>query len=323
MSIIQLPGLSGSNTLGAMAAFGLFRSVAREQPFGIAKLSWYFDADWRPQFHFEQESEFDGLVQFFIDRQPARTKALFINWHDDIKTSPEAFRELWQTVQREFATDSDSFSSEEVAAFLTAYGSEMIIDKKAKPDVKPTAFHMTAGQQRFLSSVGEIANSLDPQQRAGKRQSEHERLGELRGAYTIALQGPWTYADSNHSLGWDPATEGLYALSDVSPSESGPRSVRAAVWLAFESLPLFPSVPVGNRLRTTSFDIKSTSFKWPIWTQPMTIETLTVILGSNELQQEPPDTQVLRVRGIQAIMRSQCVRDANNRGTFRNAISLC
>jgi len=247
MSIIQLPGLSGSNPLGAMAAFGLFRSVARELPFGIAKLSWYFDADWRPQIHVKQNCEFDDLIQFLIDRQPARTKALFLNWHDDIKTSPESFRELWQTVQRECDTDSDSASWEENAAFLTAYGSEIVKDKKAKPDVKPTALHMTAGQQRFLKSVREVANSLDPQQRASKRQSPEDRLAELREAYAIALHGPWTYKDSNHSLGWDPATEGLYALSDVSPSKSGPSSIRAAVWLAFESLPLFPSVPGGKR----------------------------------------------------------------------------
>lgn len=248
MNSLNLPGLSGSNPLGALAAFGLLRVLAKEERFGEVKLAWSLAADWIPELHCEQACNLDQLIEFLIDRQSERIEVLFQEgWRDDIKLAPDDFRQLWVSVLRLYNDDTELSLASELAAFLTAYGSEVIKDKKARPDVKPTAFHMTAGQQRFLKSARDIADSLDPRQLASKRQTSDDRRNELRETYHAALTGPWLYQDAFHSLGWDPTTEGLYALSDSSPSEAGARSVRAAVWLAFESLPLFPSVPIGRR----------------------------------------------------------------------------
>lgn len=320
MNVLQFPGLSGSNPLGAMAAFGLMRILSVEQPFGEPKLAWSFASDWIPELHLERTCKPEQLIEFLINRQPERCNSLFREgWRDDIKCAPDVFRELWETVLRQYKTDSDLSSASEAAAFLAAFGSEFIKDKKAKADVKPTGFHMTAGQQRFLKSAKDVADSLEPNQLAFKRQKKEARMQELREAYRVALNGPWTYQDAYHSLGWDPATEGLYALSDSSPSDAGARSVRAAVWLAFESLPLFPAVPIGNRLHTTGFDRNGTAFTWPIWEPPISLESLRIMLGSAEFDSAESNISILHARGIRAVMRSHCVRDANGRGTFRNS----
>jgi hypothetical protein len=162
---------------------------------------------------------------------------------------------------------------------------------------------MTAGQQQFLKLVNELATSLSSSHLTTKQQTSEDRIEELREAFRNALQGPWNYADTNHALGWDPTTEGLYALSDTSPSKAGPRSVRAGIWLAFEALPLFPAVPQHRKLCTTGFDLRDDMFTWPIWEPPISIDTLRVWLGSPELVHEHPDMATLRLRGIQAVLR--------------------
>ncbi len=324
MTELALAGLSGTNPLGAMAAFGLLRILANEDPFGPAKLAWDFDVDWHPRLHLEKTCKLDQVIDFLIDRQPTRTKAPFLSWNDDIKSSPEVFRDLWEAVRRNYDCQDDGEAEEtaETATFLAAFGSEAVKDKKARPDVKPTAFHMTAGQQRFLKSVKEVADSLDPRGRSAKRQTAQDRRTELRQAYETALSGPWTYRDTQHSLGWDPTTEGLHALSDISPSEARPKSVRAAVWLAFESLPLFPAVPSRKRLHTTGFDANGSRLTWPLWEPAISVDTLRVLLGSLELCAEPPATRELDLRGVRVVLTSHCVRDANGRGTFRNAVGI-
>jgi len=332
MNTLVMPGLSGSHPLGAMAAFGLLRIIAIESPFGEAKLAWVLEGDWLAELHVEESVDLDSLIEYLTARQPQRTAAPWLTWHDDIKCPPSHFRDVWQELQNEFANDYSPEGkrlANEHSQFQASYGSEFVLDKKATPDVKPTAFHMTAGQQRFLKTVKELAASLDPEQRATRRQTETDRVTELRSAYETALLGPWTYEDSQHSLGWDPATEGLHALSDKSPSAAGPSSVRAAVWLAFESLPLFPAVPNGKRLHTTGFDANGLHFYWPIWEAAISWETLSALVSSPELYDSPKTAEStqkwrksLSLRGVRVLMCSRCVRDANGRGTLRNPVGI-
>lgn len=326
MNTILLSGLSGSHPLGAMAAFGLLRILARELPFGTARLAWVFDGDWRAELHVEEEIDADRLIDYLIERQPQRSVSPWLTWHDDIKSNVPLFREQWESILERYrgiisGSTTDVVATDEFAEFMTSFGSEVVL-AKSKPEVKPTAFHMTAGQQRFLKAAKDLADSLDPTKRASKRQTEPDRREELSVAYRTALLGPWTYEDSLHSLGWDPATEGLYALSDRSPSEAGPSSVRAAVWLAFESLPYFPATPKGKALHTTGFRVNGELFCWPIWDTPIGVDALRCLIGLPDLYEDQIDAAKLSTRGVRVLMRCPCVRDANGRGTFRNAVGV-
>src|SRR5262249_19301816 len=117
--------------------------------------------------------------------------------------------------------------------FLAAYGSELVTQKGV---IHTTPFDMTSGQQQFLALVAALAQDF---RQNAQRTSE---------AFVEALWGPWRYRDRVHALGWDPDGERLHAYEARSPTKTPARSVRAAVWLAFEALPLFPTAAVAGRL---------------------------------------------------------------------------
>ena len=267
-------------------------------------------SDWHPALHCQESIDLDTLIEFLINRQTSRTLSNVLSWNGDIKCDPEDFRK-----------QLENCDDDEVIRFFCAFGSESIT-AKSTPDVKPTAFHMTAGQQRFLKACLDLSKSLDQSENRTSRQTKEDRLKELNGAWREALFGPWTYSDETHSLGWDPTTEGLYALSDRSPSSAGARAVRGAVWLAFESLPLFPSIPVRKKLHTTGFDLEAKLFTWPIWEPSISLDSLRTLLAAQDLIEKSPNMGQLNQRGCTTLFRSQCVRDGNGRGTFRNAIEI-
>lgn len=68
-----------------------------------------------------------------------------------------------------------------------------------------------------------------------------------------ALFGPWRYENDGLSMRWDPDDAKEYALRWRDPSIGGVSSVWGANRLAFEALPLFPTVPTEAGLRTTGF----------------------------------------------------------------------
>ena len=323
MHELILSGIPGSNPIGAMASFGLFRIVVCERPFGDARLSWRRDTDWRPVLHTAENADAEVIAKFLVNRQPERTKAAFLLWNDDIKCDPPKYRCQLEKARHEFlSAGRESIArAEESARFFCAFGGDGIT-AKSTADIKPTAFHMTAGQQRFLKSALELSVSLDPQRRSSKRQTEEQRHAELVETWREAICGTWKYSDSHHSLGWDPTTEGLYALSDRSPSAAGASSVRTAVWLAFESLPLFPCVPGERKLLTTGFDQHDESFLWPVWESPITLDSVRALIGSPEITASKLNMAALRRRGIAALFRARCIRDGNGRGTFRNAVEF-
>ncbi len=191
-----------------------------------------------------------------------------------------------------------------------------MIAARSTGNLKPTAFDMTAGQQKFLKFVRELAASLDVTAGRGGRQAA-AWPGRVRAAFAEALFGPWTYTDDFHSLGWDHGTEALYALSAIAPTDAGPKSVRAAVWLAIEALPFFPCFPVAGRLRTRGFNRQGDEFRWPIWRDPITLDVLRSLLGLSELYEDHLPSAALRARGIERVYLSARPTDANGRGVFR------
>jgi hypothetical protein len=87
-----------------------------------------------------------------------------------------------------------------------------------------------------------------------KRSKKGEVSTEIARMVKEALFGPWKYVHDEHSLGWDPQGQRLHALRNKAPTNDAKRrSVCAAVFLATEALPLFPSFAVRNRLQTTGF----------------------------------------------------------------------
>jgi hypothetical protein len=57
--------------------------------------------------------------------------------------------------------------------YFAAFGSD-IVTARSTADVKPTAFHMTAGRQKFLNSIQKLGNSMKKDQ---KKHSKRLCLG--------------------------------------------------------------------------------------------------------------------------------------------------
>lgn len=303
MTETLLTGLTGSHPMGALAAFGLLRAAAElHAELGAARLSWRRRGDWIAVLHLEREVTPDDLVACLLGRQRQRAAAPELQWSDDIKVAPDRFSHLARA-----AVAAATPAARTLADFMAAYGSELVT-ARSKPEVKPTALHMTAGQQRFLRQARELAESLDPGETPRQRDA-------AASAFREALFGPWQYRDRQHSFGWDPSTERLHALSARSPTSEAPLGVRAAVWLAFEALPLFPSVAVGRRLRTAGFNEQNESFSWPVWEAPLTLDTVRSLL----LLMGAEGVNTLKARGVAAVFRVQRAVSDHGYGAFRAA----
>jgi hypothetical protein len=109
-----------------------------------------------------------------------------------------------------------------------------------------------------------ILTTLEPENHSNICETEHlvaaiaqdlrQNAHRTSEAFAEALWGPWRYRDRGHTLGWDPDGERQHAYEAHAPDKSPPVRVRAAVWLAFEALPLFPTAAVAGRLHVGGFD---------------------------------------------------------------------
>jgi len=190
------------------------------------------------------------------------------------------------------------------ADLLAALASDIVHDAGK---LERTKFDLTSGNQRFLESLRTLAG--EPDTPTGKPDPLTEE------AVREALIGPWTYRDKCHSLGWDPATQRLHALRGKLPEKDREnRSVRAAVFLAAQALPLFPSFAVRGRLRTTGFYRLDGEdwFVWPIWSAPVSLDTLRSLVG----QRFDEDLGDLRERGV-VVYRSRVCHTGGSEGNYQ------
>jgi hypothetical protein len=72
--------------------------------------------------------------------------------------------------------------------------------------------------------------------------------------------------------------------------------MRGANRLAIEALPLFPTAPMGRRVRTTAFreGESGTEIRWPIWTDPLELSSIASLLASRNPELRPGVAQVFR-----------------------------
>ncbi len=289
---LLLTGLVGSNPLGALAAFGLLRVCGEIPELACARLAWRMEDDWLAVLEVPVCIEENQLLELIVKWQQGWSTDV-IDWSDDIRSEPPQYKQrLVEYAKR--ASQGDRH----LADFFTAFGSESVTDQTKERLVKPTAFHMTSGNQKFLDNLRHIRDSLNKQPESACR------------AYREALFGPWRYADPYHSLGWDPATQRQYAYRYKDPGkktrEDFPPSVRAAVWLGFQTLPLFPTVRKNGRLATCGFTFsnRETSFIWPLWTSSVTLDGLRSLLTSSECSSGSSGWERIRRRGVVTLYRS-------------------
>lgn len=294
MSAHRMAALDAADPMGFMAALGVLRTVSRVD--AKARLHWkragsyvailttsiqsIIDVLWEDV---ERSREADPAVDFALDADRKE---------QDLKPPPAEFRKL----MRSLATDA------EAAGFIAAYATGVAVDGTGQ--TKPTSFHFTASQQRFMDVVIDLRSGLT-----------REDLDE-------ALNGPWVGRQDAKDLRWRAGSERLRAFLSFDPSKTKAASVAGATWLAFRALPLFPVVPRGTRAVTTGFTGRGRSeqFTWPVWSIPLCVEEARTVIGLSGLDEMSARERARR--GVAAVLRSDVQRSAQGYGNFSASIPV-
>lgn len=80
--------------------------------------------------------------------------------------------------------------------------------------------------------------------------------------------------------------------------------------LAYRALALFSSAARGTRLVTAAWTMNGVEgcFTWPIWEEPVDLETVRFALSLPDLVAESPDHDALRARGVVALFRARRIK---------------
>ncbi len=300
---MELPALEGTNPLGFLAALGVLDVLHRAGR--DASLRWTDDLVPTPVVtgvddHRELLSELDH------DRS---------RWHgrvalagladlplDDVKPPP-AEHARWASAIA--AVMSEGRAEADLYCGLVAEGA---VD--GSDHAKPTHLHFTAGQQRFLAMVRELA-----------RGAEQDRLEE-------ALLGPWRYDSELPSLSWDGRGDRPYALRATDPSRTKRKGVPGADWLAFLGLAFYPvrvaELRSRRSLETTACDSrwKRSAFRWPLWEVALDRDTVRSLVADASLVGREADRRglagaVLARRGVLRVLEAPIRRtDQGGYGSF-------
>ncbi|MGH4001071.1 MAG: type I-G CRISPR-associated protein, Cas3-extension family [Pseudonocardiaceae bacterium] len=305
---MEFPALDGTNPLGFLAALGVLDALYRagREP----ALRW--TADLVPMPVLRCVPDEDELVEI-VDADRAHWQDSVVlhgptgDPLDDVKPPPEVHRRWAQEV---VGTLGDTCADADLFCALLAEGA---VDGKGNG--KPTHLHFTAGQQKFLVMVRELASRVDA-----------ERIRE-------AIFGPWREDSPLPTLSWSSQGERIYALRAVNPSSEKRLGVPGADWLAFLGLVFFPTRAVtGNygqpaSLKTSGCDRswKRSALRWPLWTVPLERDTIRSLVGDSEVvgkdRRLAPDE--LRARGVLQVMQAPIRRsEQGGYGSFGGASVL-
>lgn len=308
MSLI-LNGLDGANPQGFLAALGVQQALA-DQGMPV-KMRWVDEGGWRPELlgvetleevvallekdlaTWKQEPALD-LIYPARDKKTGEPKkdkkTKQIIQERDLKPLPKEYSSYMQRMR-----ERGGRSEQLALAFATDVG----VDGSGY--IKPNALHFLAGQQRFLEMVIELRDSITP---------EH---------ITEAIQGPWLGKDDIPVLGWNATSGRMHALRAFDPSKDSKTGTAGAEWLAFVGLRCMPTVPDGPTSNmTTGFSgsWKQGSFRWLLWSTPLSSAVVPSALQQIE-KASRLDAPTLDAWGIAQVFESAVHRtDQGGYGSF-------
>lgn len=293
MHEIELTGLDGSNLLGYMAALGTLRVLAIADPKDRVRMKWTRSGAWVPVLVSARLKDAEDVIQALEARvcgertiNPAWTIA------KDLTLSCQEFRAH---------LDRHEDLDPQEAEFLAAFGSEAYRSGPKKDQMTETEFRFGAGQQRMLEFMTKLAETTSAEQ------------------IRRALFDLWDYEDDGPSMRWDPADYRPHALRAKDPSPDPIRTMRGANRLAVEALPLFPTAAcTGRKVRTVGFMRRKgrTEFTWPIWNEPLGLDSVKALLASAEIQEDRPERRAMTSRKIEQVFRAWKFKEKD--GRYRN-----
>ena len=297
---VELNGLSGSTPIGFFAALGALAALDRQAPELEAKLGWTDTIV--PRARIEGPSAIDQVIELVeADRIAWSDSKVLHSGPDgapvaDIKPTADGIR-AWARLVRSGASPENRRDVDHFSALLAE-------DALAgKNDAKPTHFHFTAGQQRFVTMLRELQAST------------------AHSAFEEAIAGPWMYEAKLPVMAWDVRGSRPYALRGTNPSKDVSTGVPGADWLAFVGLTFFPVArsgrPHGDPLKTTGCggSWKSGFFRWPLWEPGLSAPVIRSLLAWQGIGGE--DLPTRRLRGVFKLLEAPIRRsDQGGYGSF-------
>jgi len=268
MPQIKLVALKSSVPMGFMAALGTFRHAHDMAELGVVKLGWTsMGGLWCAVLDTSNEVSADQLVRLFVERLKLSVERPEFSWSKAVKNA------LKEGLRREAgrALGDATADNHQLADWFQAFASELAHDKEDL--LESTPFDMTVARQLFLADAEWLTKNLaEPDKKHGDSVNAE--------SFREALFGPWKYADNQHSLGWDPPTILMGAFTPKAPTSMNKAGVRAAVWLAMESLPFFPCFFDGG-LATCGFKKKGGrhNLHWAVWETPLSFAAVRTLLA--------------------------------------------
>lgn len=297
-----LRGLDAANPLAYLAALGVLRVLNPTTSNGAPpRLAWGIEAGaWRPRLIGARATDSRSAAAEIDHACHKLASEQAFPQADDLNLPPEDYRAFCLR-----AVEATAQGRWALAEFAAALACEVPINDNGS--IQDTAFRTMsgAGHQHFIKTMRNLIAATTP---------DHIHK---------ALFGTWQYDDptQNMSLRWDPSDDNRYALRWSDPSGDPDRPIRGAMWganrLAIEALPLLPVMPTQRQLETVGFrtaGARGTFWTWPVWEAPLDIDTVRSLLSLADLQEDVPDRNVLRTRGVVDVFRSQRLTV----GKFRN-----
>jgi hypothetical protein len=285
MHEIELNGIDGSNLLGYLAAVGTCRVLTLADPDAQVRMRWEERKWWTPVVQHSQiqdpEELIGALAAHLSQANPAYEE-------DHLDSDLQSFHQKLETAAQS--------RTRYEADFFTALGSECLAEKKDGKTPATTEFRAVGGgnNEGFLGFMRTLQRETMP---------EHLKKG---------LFIEWDYSDPPPFMRWDPNEYRPHALRANDPANDRKRNnVRGANRLAIEALPLFPTVPLSTRLATTGFDMQD-HVTWPIWMEPLDLNTIASLLASAEIQKA--ETFTMSRREIAQVFRATRFTE----GRYRN-----
>ena len=306
MHEIELNGLDGENLLGDLAALGTLRVLTLAEPEAEVRMSWVEKGWWTPVVHHSRIRTEEELIDGLKGRvtAPMGVKSKGKGKKKQVEASPDepnglsnANRAYMQDhldlchadFRRELENEVQEPERREVADFFAALGSDCLYrDKDDKPAATKLRVIGAGNNDGFLGFMRTI----------------HLETGVEQLHKTLFLQ--WDYSDPPPFMRWDPNEYRPHALRAGDPAKDNRRNnVRGANRLAIEALPFFPTVPGARRLGTTAFEKDHVT--WPIWIEPLNLNSAASLLASKEVQEAERST--MTQRGIVQVFQARCIKN--------------
>lgn len=259
-TICELTGLSSASSVGFMAALGLLRVCTQDHGLNV-QLSW---AHGHARLHgLETEALSALLAQHMRGRSASPEFNFTVAGEKGMRGTVMHLRTIPPDDYR--AAVESCQDDPRALGFLAGFGTDAVVNDKGF--IARSRFDFSSGQQKLVDEFRGLAAMLDPIAKRPRVPLATRIERSLQG-------GPY---ENQHTLGWDPASLMTHAHQATAPTDSATPGQPMTVWLAVESLPLHPVVPVGpRRTRTTGFAGNS-AYCWPIWDEPLNLAEATLL----------------------------------------------